>query len=195
MPDPIRLIVGLGNPGPEYAATRHNAGAWFAERLAKQWQLALRFENKFQGQLAAYTSAEHKVLVLIPSTFMNLSGQAVRAITQFYQIPPTSILVAHDELDFPPGVVRLKRGGGHGGHNGLRDIMHHLHTDNFYRLRLGIGHPGDRSQVHDYVLNKPSKQDYTLILEAIDQALSIIPELLIGVIEKAMQKLHTVENI
>lgn len=191
MHHPIRLMVGLGNPGPEYADTRHNAGAWFLAQLARQWQTNLRFENKFHGQLGSCLFGAHKLWLLIPTTFMNLSGQAVSAVCHFYQIPAEAVLVAHDELDFPAGTVRLKQGGGHGGHNGLRDIMHHLNTDGFYRLRLGIGHPGHRNQVHDYVLNRPSKHDHALILEAIEQAITLVPELMTGAIEKAMQQLHT----
>lgn len=188
---PIQLIVGLGNPGTQYADTRHNAGAWFVEHLATKEGAQLRFQNKFHGDTATIELAQHKGFLLIPATFMNASGQAVRAISQFYQIPPEAILVAHDELDFPVGTVRLKKGGGHGGHNGLRDIMQHLQTDGFYRLRLGIGHPGQRSEVHDYVLGRPSAHDRVLIQQAIDQSQTVLPDLLTGNIEKAMQVLHT----
>jgi PTH1 family peptidyl-tRNA hydrolase len=188
---PIQLIVGLGNPGAQYAETRHNAGAWWVEKLAAEFNSSLRSENKFHGSAATIELAHHKGILFIPSTFMNASGQAVRAISQFYQIPPEGILVAHDELDFPVGTVRLKKGGGHGGHNGLRDIMQHLHTDGFYRLRLGIGHPGQRSEVHNYVLGKPSAQDHASIQHAIGQACAVLPDLMAGNIEKAMQVLHT----
>lgn len=188
---PIQLLVGLGNPGEEYAHTRHNAGAWWVERLALDLGVKLRSETKFRSKTATINIAGHAGFLIQPSTFMNLSGQPVRAISQFYRIPPESILVVHDELDFPVGTVRLKKGGGHGGHNGLRDIMQQLQTDGFYRLRLGIGHPGHRSQVHDYVLNRPSLHDFSLICEAINQSIAVLPELMSGDAEKAMQKLHT----
>lgn len=188
----IRLIVGLGNPGEEYTHTRHNAGAWFVEQLAAESSVKFQSESKFQGRVAAIQPENHKCWLLLPNTFMNHSGQAVRAFSQFYQIAPEEILVAHDELDFPPGVVRLKQGGGHGGHNGLRDIIQNLQSDQFHRLRIGIGHPGDRSQVHDYVLSRPSKHDHTLILDAIQQAFIVLPEFVKGDIQKATQKLHSV---
>lgn len=188
---PIRLLVGLGNPGEEYARTRHNAGAWWIERLAAEQEASLRVEAKFHGKIGPIQLFQHKGFLLLPMTFMNASGQAVRAVSQFYQIPPESILVAHDELDFPAGTVRLKKGGGHGGHNGLRDIIQHLNSNEFYRLRLGIGHPGDRRQVHDYVLSRPSVDDFSKITAAIDQSLMVLPELMAGDIEKAMQVLHT----
>ncbi len=187
----IRLIVGLGNPGEKYEHTRHNAGAWFVEALAAEWGVKLRLEAKFQGLVAPFNSAGHNGWLLLPTTFMNASGQSVRSISQFYQIPPEGILVAHDELDFPPGTVRLKEQGGHGGHNGLRDIMQHLKTDRFHRLRVGIGHPGDRNEVLNYVLNPPSKQDKMLIVDAIQQSFQVLPDLLVGDIQKAILKLHT----
>jgi len=188
---PIQLLVGLGNPGEQYARTRHNAGAWWVERLAADLGIPLRVEAKFHSRTASINIAGHAGFILQPTTFMNLSGQSVRAISQFYHISPENILVVHDELDFPAGTVRLKKGGGHGGHNGLRDIMQHLQTDGFYRLRLGIGHPGHRSQVHDYVLSRPSLHDFSLICEAIDRSFGVLPELMKGDAEKAMQKLHT----
>lgn len=191
VPTPIQLLVGLGNPGEEYTHTRHNAGAWWLERLASDQGAELRFDNKFHGKTGAVEMAGHKAWLLQPTTFMNASGQAVRAMSQFYQIPPEAILVVHDELDFPAGTVRLKKGGGHGGHNGLRDIMQHLHTDGFFRLRLGIGHPGVRSQVHDYVLSRPSVHDLSLITDAIDQSMVVLPDLMAGDVEKAMQVLHS----
>lgn len=188
---PIQLLVGLGNPGQEFTATRHNAGAWWIEKLASDLNVTLRTETKFHGKVARITVSNHDSFLLLPDTFMNLSGQSVRAITQFYRIPPQAILIVHDELDFSAGVIRLKKGGGHGGHNGLRDIIQRLNSHDFYRLRLGIGHPGHRSQVHDYVLSPPSKHDYTLITDAIEQSMIILSELLQGNIEKAMQLLHT----
>jgi len=190
----IRLIVGLGNPGEEYTHTRHNAGAWFVEQLAAESSVKFLSENKFQGRVAAIQEAAHKCWLLLPNTFMNHSGQAVRAFSQFYQIAPEEILVAHDELDFPAGVVRLKQGGGHGGHNGLRDIIQNLQSDQFHRLRIGIGHPGNRNQVHDYVLNRPSKHDHTLILDAIQQALIVLPQFILGDTQKAIQQLHSIAS-
>lgn len=186
----IRLIVGLGNPGKAYAETRHNAGAWFVERLADQAEMTFQFEPKFHGHTSLIQFDAHKIRLLVPATFMNNSGLAVRAMAQFYQIPSESILVAHDELDFPAGVIRLKQDGGHGGHNGLRDIAQHLGETNFCRLRIGIGHPGHSSQVSDYVLSQPPKKDHTLIMDVIEQATHILPELVSGDIQKAMQRLH-----
>lgn len=194
-PTPIKLLVGLGNPGEEYLRTRHNAGAWWVEHLAAELPAQLRVEAKFHAKIATINISGLSAFLVQPTTFMNLSGQAVRAISQFYQLPAESILVVHDELDFPAGSVRLKKGGGHGGHNGLRDIIQHLQTDGFYRLRLGIGHPGERSLVHNYVLGRPSVADYSLICAAINQSMTILPELMGGEIEKAMQKLHTAEKV
>lgn len=189
---PIQLLIGLGNPGEEYAHTRHNAGAWWVARVAAALGTQLRVEKKFHSTISSICVAGRNGFLAQPTTFMNHSGQPVREITQFYQIPPEHILVVHDELDFPVGTVRLKQAGGHGGHNGLRDIMQQLQTDTFYRLRLGIGHPGNRSQVHDYVLSRPSVHDFSLICDAIDQSIPILPTLMAGDIEKAMQALHTV---
>jgi PTH1 family peptidyl-tRNA hydrolase len=188
----IRLIVGLGNPGEKYAATRHNAGAWFVERLADAHQVKLKLEPKFHGQIGAVQITGQRVWLLLPTTFMNASGQSVRAFCQFYQIPPEAILVAHDELDFSPGVVRIKQEGGHGGHNGLRDIIAHLHTDHFSRLRIGIGHPGHRDQVLDYVLNNPSKKDYEEISQSFQQVIEVLPDLVEGDVQKAIRQLHSV---
>ncbi len=190
MPTGIRLIVGLGNPGDKYDQTRHNAGAWFVEQLAAADHIQLQAEPKFQGKVGALTLVTQKVWLLLPTTFMNASGQSVRAMSQFYQIPPESILVAHDELDFPAGVVRLKQEGGHGGHNGLRDLIAHLQTDRFMRLRIGIGHPGHRSQVLDYVLNRPSKADFEKIMDGIQLAANVLPDLIAGQTQQAIQKLH-----
>lgn len=191
---PIQLFVGLGNPGEEYQATRHNAGAWFVEQLCQKWGLDLQFENKFHGLLASAVIQGQKVRLLVPTTFINASGQAIRAVSQFYQIPPEAILVAHDELDFAPGVIRLKQEGGHGGHNGLRDTIQHLHTDHFNRLRIGIGHPGQRHQVHDYVLSRPKKEETALIMGAINQSFNLLDLLLKGDIQAAMLQLHTHSN-
>ncbi|HEV2614854.1 MAG TPA: aminoacyl-tRNA hydrolase [Gammaproteobacteria bacterium] len=188
---PIRLIVGLGNPGEEYANTRHNAGAWFAEKIAHLNQISFKREAKFKGSCTHFLFQDEKVHILIPDTFMNHSGQAVKLISDFYKITPEQILIAHDELDLPVGDTRLKFAGGHGGHNGLRDIIAHLHTHDFYRLRIGIAHPGDREKVLDYVLQRPSKEDKKIMTENIDQACGVLEYLLLGQNEKAMQLLHT----
>lgn len=187
----IKLLVGLGNPGTEYAATRHNAGAWLTEALVKQAGQSLRQEAKFQGQTATISLFGSTCRLLNPTTFMNRSGQAVRAITNFYQIEPDEILVIHDELDLAPGIARLKFDGGHGGHNGLRDIIAHLGTNKFYRMRIGIGHPGNSKITGDYVLNRPSRDEQARIEDAITQGLQIIPLLLAGDTARAMQQLNT----
>jgi PTH1 family peptidyl-tRNA hydrolase len=186
---PLRLIVGLGNPGPTYARTRHNAGFDFLDELARRTGASLRREARHQGELARVSIDGAEVWLLKPMTFMNLSGQAVGSIAGFYRIPPGSILVAHDELDFPPGVVRLKEGGGAGGHNGLRDIMARL-GDEFWRLRIGIGHPGDRGAVLDYVLGRPPAAEAGLIHEAVLAAADAVPVMLTDGAQKAMNRLH-----
>jgi len=189
----IQLIVGLGNPGKPYSTTRHNAGAWFVDHLAKSYQATFKLERKFHGSLAQIHVDSLSCWLLTPTTFMNESGRAIRAFAQFHKLSANQILVAHDELDFPAGTVRLKYQGGHGGHNGLRDIISHLGTHDFYRLRLGIGHPRDRDRVHDYVLSQPSHSDKQQIEASIDEAASVIPLLLAGKIEQAMQRLHTTD--
>lgn len=190
MQNRIQLIVGLGNPGPTYEATRHNAGAWFVHTLAKEMALSLKQEPKFSGQTARLSLNNESYWLLIPTTFMNKSGIAVKAFCHFYKIPPEAVLVAHDELDFPAGITRLKQDGGHGGHNGLRDIIQQLQNKNFHRLRIGIGHPGHRDQVIDYVLHTPSKKEYELIMGSITSATEIVPALLSGDIQLAMRQLH-----
>lgn len=187
----IKLIVGLGNPGAEYAATRHNAGAWLIEAIARQQSQSLRLESKFQGLMATITCQGYACRLLNPTTFMNRSGQAVRAVANFYHILPEQILIVHDELDLAPGTARLKFNGGHGGHNGLRDIIAHIHTQQFHRLRIGIGHPGDRNQVSNYVLNRPSRDEQTRIEDAVAASIGVIPLLLAGEIAKATQQLNT----
>ena len=188
----IELIVGLGNPGREYDDTRHNAGVWFIEELARSCGATLQPEKKFHGLTARVSLHGRDIRLLFPATFMNRSGQAVSAIANFYRISPEQILVAHDELDIPVGTARLKQGGGHGGHNGLRDIISSLgNNKNFHRLRLGIGHPGDSSKVVGYVLNKPSREDDRKIREAIDEAVRVMPEAMNGSWAKAVQELHT----
>lgn len=187
----IKLIVGLANPGNEYAATRHNAGAWFVEQLAERYNQSLKNEQKFFGYTSRINISGHDVRLLVPTTFMNLSGKAVQAMATFYQIKPEEILVAHDELDLNPGIAKLKFGGSHGGHNGLKDIASKLGNNlNFYRLRIGIGHPGDKNKVVGYVLNKPSQPEQELIDKAIDESLRCTDILLSDGIDVAMNKLH-----
>ncbi len=187
----IKLIVGLANPGNEYAATRHNAGAWFVDQLAERYHQSLKNEPKFFGYSSRITLSGHDVRLLVPTTFMNLSGKAVQAMATFYQIKPEEILVAHDELDINPGIAKFKFGGSHGGHNGLKDIANKLGNNlNFYRLRIGIGHPGDKNKVVSYVLNKPSKSEQELIDKAIDESVRCIEILLSDGIEAAMNRLH-----
>ena len=187
----IRLIVGLGNPGREYESTRHNAGYWWVDELARLQNLSFRSEVKFHGLMARGQVHGHEVLLLKPQTFMNVSGRSVGALTQFYKISPAEILVAHDELDLPPGVARLKLGGGHGGHNGLKDIIAHLGTKDFWRLRLGIGHPGERAEVANFVLNDPRREERGLIDDAMQRALDIAHLVIEGKAEAAMLKLHS----
>ena len=186
----IKLIVGLGNPGDQYSPTRHNAGFWFVDELARRCQAEFRPEKRFHGLLARCRSRELDCRLFKPATFMNRSGQAVVAITRFFDIPREAVLVVHDELDLPPGTARVKQGGGHGGHNGLRDLISHLGGGDFYRLRLGIGHPGHRDQVVDYVLRKPSRDDRALIEDAIADALDVIAEIVDGQFARAMNLLH-----
>jgi peptidyl-tRNA hydrolase, PTH1 family len=187
----IKLIVGLGNPGPDYDQTRHNAGAWVVEAIAHDHNVELRPEQKFHG-LCGKVSLQHSIVwLLLPKTFMNHSGQSVKALADFYKIQPDDILVAHDELDLPVGCARLKTGGGHGGHNGLRDITAHLGSANFHRLRIGISHPGDKNRVLDFVLGRPSKSDKIEIDQSIDAALQVLPLVVEGQISRAMTMLHT----
>jgi len=185
----IRLIVGLGNPGKEYEGTRHNAGYRLVERFADVQRIPLKKEAKYHG--IAGRDESSGAWLLMPMTFMNLSGKSVGALAGFFKIAPAEILVAHDELDFLPGVVKMKLGGGVGGHNGLKDIAAHLGSNDFWRLRFGIGHPGDRDLVSDYVLGKPSKLDREAIEETIDRVLEILPLAISGEAERAMHKLHT----
>jgi PTH1 family peptidyl-tRNA hydrolase len=186
----LRAIIGLGNPGPEYARTRHNAGFWFVDRLVAQHQGSFRVESKFQGELARLKIAGEDVLVLKPATFMNRSGEAAQKLAQFYKLTPADLLIAHDELDLPAGTARLKAGGGHGGHNGLRSLHQHLGAD-YLRLRIGISHPGHKDLVHDYVLGRASKADEQLILDSIDAATSAIPLWLTQNWDKAVHQLHS----
>ena len=193
----IQLIVGLGNPGNEYSKTRHNAGFWWVDLLCAQSNSRLNKESKFFGQAGKlnFSSATSKpsqdVWLLKPDTFMNASGRAVSALAKFYKIPPQAILVIHDELDLPVGVSKLKKGGGHGGHNGLRDIIAALGTPDFWRLRMGIGHPGKSEEVVNFVLRAPSLNEMNAIESSMDQSLLVLPLLLQGDFEQAMLRLHT----
>jgi PTH1 family peptidyl-tRNA hydrolase len=188
----IDLIVGLGNPGRDYEDTRHNAGAWLVEALARRQGCSLQLESKFFGLTGRTRVGSDEVRLLIPTTFMNRSGQAIAALAGFYKIPVESILVVHDELDLPPGVARLKRGGGHGGHNGLRDTIARLGNNaNFQRLRLGIGHPGTADQVVGFVLNRPTAAERQAIDAVIDAALDALPLAVAGDSAKAMTQLHS----
>jgi PTH1 family peptidyl-tRNA hydrolase len=186
----VRLIVGLGNPGDKYEQTRHNAGFWFVDEVARQYGVELRPETKFLGLAARVQSNGMDFWLLKPTTFMNRSGQSIQALAKFYKIPVESILVVHDELDLPPGTAKLKVSGGHGGHNGLRDMIAAM-GKGFMRLRLGIGHPGHRDMVVDYVLKNASKSDHQLIDDASYAATKVIPDLVKGDLAKAMQDLHT----
>ena len=191
MSNKIKMMVGLGNPGSEYEQTRHNAGFWFIDELAWQYKASLKEEKKFFGSVARISISGSDLWLLKPATFMNRSGQAVAALAQFYKIKPEEILVVHDELDIPCGRIKFKLGGGNGGHNGLKDIQARLGTPDFYRLRLGIDHPGDRNLVVGYVLNKPSPEHRQQIDEAINKSLKAVPMLLAGEWEEAVRFLHS----
>lgn len=186
----VQLIVGLGNPGAEYEGTRHNAGFWFADAVARGAGAAFRRESKFHGELCKATVAGNPVWLLKPMTYMNRSGLSVATLSRFYKIPPEQILVAHDELDLPPGTAKFKQGGGHGGHNGLRDTIAHLSSNQFQRLRLGIGHPGSSHMVTNFVLGRFGKQERSLFDQVIDEACLALPDLINGQTAKAMTKLH-----
>ena len=186
----IKLIVGLGNPGSEYTSNRHNVGAWLVNGLAENSQLQLKYEKKFQSTLVKWNHATNSIWLAIPATYMNLSGEAVGAICKYYDIEPKQIVVAHDELDFGVGVVKCKFSGGSGGHNGLKSIINHLHTRDFYRIRIGIGHPGHRDKVSSYVLSNPSKSDQQQICDSIDHALQHLDLLIDGRADRYMQEVH-----
>ena len=187
---PVKLVVGLGNPGREYEATRHNAGFWWVENLADAQRVRLRAQAKFFGRVGRMTDDGYDCWLLLPDTYMNASGRAVQALAAFYKIAPDDILVVHDELDLPPGTIRLKKGGGVAGHNGLKDIAIKL-GPNFWRLRIGIGHPGDRDEVIDYVLRPPRQEEAELISNAVEHSLEVWPLIQTGEMEKAMHRLHT----
>ena len=188
------LIFGLGNPGSRYAETRHNAGFWFLDRLAQTAGVRLRVQSKLHSETARVSLGGHDCILAKPATFMNHSGQAVRAVMDYYKANAAQLLVAYDELDLQPGVARLKQGGGHGGHNGMRDIFRHTVDHDFLRLRIGIGHPGDRDAVTDYVLSRATALQERLMRDSISDALDVIPRLLGGDVAGAMKELHTVKE-
>jgi PTH1 family peptidyl-tRNA hydrolase len=187
----LRLVVGLGNPGPQYADTRHNAGFWLADELARQHGGHFRPESKYHGETCRIALAGQELWLLKPMTFMNRSGLAVAALARFHRIPLPAILVVHDDLDLPLGVARLKRAGGHGGHNGLRDLISHLGDNDFLRMRLGIGHPGDSRDVLDYVLCRAPAAERALVEQAIGDALRELPRLAAGQWDRAVHALHS----
>lgn len=189
MGETIRLIAGLGNPGSKYDKTRHNAGFWFVDELARRFGGTLLAEKRFSGEACKVMIANQPVWLLKPQTFMNKSGLSLRQLTDFFKIPVEQVLVVHDEMDIDAGDVRLKKAGGHGGHNGLRDIHAHLGKE-YWRIRVGVGHPGDRSKVVDYVLSQPSKDDDIAIQRAIDRAADHVGQLVTGDMQKAMNDLH-----
>lgn len=192
----IQVIVGLGNPGPEYCRTRHNAGVWFVEQLAKQFNISLRPEKKYFGLYGKGQIGNQLVHLLIPTTFMNRSGKAVAPLANFFRIPLENILVAHDELDMEPGSCKIKLGGGHGGHNGLRDIISSMaNNKEFYRLRIGIGHPGHRDKVTGHVLGKAPSDEQILIEQALDEACRCLELWLKDDLKKAQNRLHSFKAI
>ncbi len=189
---PLKLIVGLGNPGPQYDSNRHNAGVIFLHHLCAGYSGTMRGESKFFGEFTSINIAGQEVKLLFPTTFMNGSGKAVAAVCNFYKIAPENMLVAYDEIDFEVGVTRFKQGGGHGGHNGMRDIINALGGNrDFYRLRIGVGHPGHKSMVANYVLSDPSRSDADVIMSNIEDAIRVMPKAVIGEWEEAMRLLHT----
>jgi PTH1 family peptidyl-tRNA hydrolase len=190
MPPMMKLLVGLGNPGPEYEHTRHNAGVWWVQTVAARLGVRMHMEKGFHGQLGRANIQGRPVFLLLPQTYMNLSGQSVAALAQFYKIAPDNMLVVHDELDLPPGQAKLKKGGGHAGHNGLKDIATRLGSADFWRLRLGIGHPGVRHEVAAYVLRKPPAEEWQAIQACMDHTLQALDDLLKGSMESAMRSIH-----
>lgn len=186
----IQLIIGLRNPGSAYEHTRHNAGGWLVAQIAQRHNAVFKTDKKMNAEVALVEANQKVCRLILPLTFMNHSGQPTRAISQFYQIPPSDILVVHDELDLSPGRIKLKTGGGHGGHNGLRDIIAQIGSPDFHRLRIGIGHPGHKDLVHQYVLTKPSLHDRQQIYDAIDRGVAAAPLILSGDIAKAMNQIN-----
>jgi len=195
MDQDIVMVVGLGNPGPDYENTRHNAGALFVEALAREAGQTLRPEKKYHGLYARLQWHGLDLHLLNPSTFMNRSGLSVKALADFFKIEPHQILVAHDELDIPPGTARFKKGGGHGGHNGLRDTIAHLGTNEFQRLRVGIGHPGDSRKVTGYVLGRLGKQETEELNAVIDEIIRVLPDAASGKLPAAMNRLHSFKPV
>lgn len=193
MTQDIVMVVGLGNPGPDYENTRHNAGALFVDALARDAGQSLRPEKKYHGLYARVQWQGLDLHLLNPSTFMNRSGLSVKALADFFRITPEQILIAHDELDLPPGTAKLKKGGGHGGHNGLRDTIAHLGTNDFQRLRLGIGHPGDSRKVTGYVLGRLGKQEAEQLNDVFSEVLRVLPNAATGKLAAAMNQLHSVK--
>lgn len=187
----IKLFVGLGNPGPEYEATRHNAGFWFVDALARELKVPLVLDKNYHGQVARLSVDGQTVWLLKPLTFMNVSGRSVAALARFFKIASDEILVAHDELDIVPGQVKLKFGGSHAGHNGLRDIHAQLGTGDYWRLRIGVGHPGVKAEVINWVLKKPSAEHRVAIEDCITRCIKAVPDLLAGNMEKATMQIHT----
>ena len=187
----MKIIVVLGNPGPNYQATRHNAGFWWVEALAAAHRVALKPEPRFRGVSGLISLDDRAIRLLLPQTYMNASGESVGAMARYFKAPPEEILVIHDDLDLPPGAARLKLGGGSGGHNGLKDIVAHLGTAHFWRLRLGIGHPGGSRDVVDYVLDAPSREEAAKIDAAVRRSLEMWPLLARGQCQRAMLKLHS----
>ncbi|MDX1553856.1 MAG: aminoacyl-tRNA hydrolase [Marinobacter sp.] len=195
MAQDILMVVGLGNPGPDYANTRHNAGALFVEALAREAGQTLRPEKKYHGLYARIQLQGLDLHLLNPSTYMNRSGLSIKALADFFKIQPEQILVAHDELDLPPGTAKLKKGGGHGGHNGLRDTIAHLGTNDFQRLRIGIGHPGDSRQVTGYVLGRLGKRETEELNAVIDEIIRVLPDAATGKLPAAMNRLHSFKPV
>ena len=195
MAQDILMVVGLGNPGPDYANTRHNAGALFVEALARETGQSLRPEQKYHGLYARIQLQGLDLHLLNPSTYMNRSGLSIKALADFFKIQPQQILVAHDELDLPPGTAKLKKGGGHGGHNGLRDTIAHLGTNDFQRLRIGIGHPGDSRQVTGYVLGRLGKRETEELNALIDEIIRVLPDAASGKLPAAMNRLHSFKPV
>jgi PTH1 family peptidyl-tRNA hydrolase len=187
---PLRIVAGLGNPGPEHQLTRHNAGFWFVDLLARRFGGEFRDYRKYSGETARITIGAQELILLKPTTYMNRSGLAVRQLSDFYKVGPEEVLVAHDEMDIPVGALRLKHGGGHGGHNGLRDTIAHM-GDNFWRLRLGVGHPGNKAEVIDYVLTRAPRAEEDMIMGAVTAAADAMPLLLEQGAERVMSKLHS----
>jgi PTH1 family peptidyl-tRNA hydrolase len=194
VPVALKLIVGLGNPGPEHLMTRHNAGFWFADVLAAKYSLGFRSESRFKSEVCRLSTTDHDCYLCKPMTFMNRSGQPVQAIAGFYKIALNEILVVHDEIDLEAGVVRFKQGGGHGGHNGLRDIIEKMGSNEFNRLRIGVGHPGSSSEVVNYVLERAPAAEEDLIMQSIADVMEMIPQILSGEFQKVMHELHSSEK-